>query len=115
MILEAKTVADRLRELREAETLDSRYLRQCEALSKTLEEEHLDGCLPFPTALGALYPDAEPEAVMDAFKTWRSRINRKLQEAGRPFQLRVSQESASARGRAAVLVRGRRSHKRNVR
>lgn len=91
MILDARTVAGRLGELREAGTLDSRYLRQCEDLCTILEEECPDGRLPFPKALGALYPDAEPETVMEAFKTWRSRLNRKLQEAGRPFQLIVSQ------------------------
>ena len=91
MILKAEAVAARLQELREAGTLEPAYLRQCEALCAALDERGSDNRLPFPRALGALYPDAAPTDVMDAFKTWRSRLNGKLREAGASFELAVSQ------------------------
>jgi len=89
--LEARTVAEELGKLRKADDLDARYLRQCETLRDALEKAGApDHSLTFPMALGALYPDARPETVVDAFRTWRSRLNGKLREAGEPFQLMAS-------------------------
>ena len=93
--LEARAVAERIDELREAEGFDANYLRQCEILCTALKEAEEAGSndsrLTFPAALGALYPNASPETVMDAFRTWRSRLNRELRNAGTPFQLMASQ------------------------
>jgi len=67
--LEARTV-ERLGKLRKAGGLDARYLRQCQTLRDALEKAGApDRSLTFPMALGALYPDAKPEKVVDAFRT----------------------------------------------
>ena len=92
MKLSPTMVATQLRELQETGTVDSRYLRQCEALRAVLDEvSRPDNALPFPKALATLYPDAVPESVMDAFRIWRSRLNQRLDAANATFRLSVSQ------------------------
>ena len=92
MRLDPKTVAVQLGELIAEGTVGSNYFRQCEAVRAVLEEAgRPDNALPFRTALAELYPHAAPETAMDAFRSWRSRLNQRLGAASATFWLAVSQ------------------------
>ena len=92
MKLSPTIVAARLRELQGTGTVDSRQLRKCGELCTALEEvARADNALPFPKALATLYPDSGLESAMDAFRIWRSRLNRRLGDANATFRLAVSQ------------------------